>query len=188
MKQVGLEFETLAPPSEEKTRKGESPRDMVKRLALEKAHSLIGSINAEAEPVLVIAADTTVVAPDGKRVLGKPRDESEARSMLRTLSGRTHTVLTGYSIIEVDGTGIKRELVRVVSSRVKIRELSKSQIQAYVRTREPMDKAGSYAAQGIGMAFVERLSGSYTNVVGLPMSQLLTDLEKKFGIALFQNF
>jgi septum formation protein len=175
MKQLGFRFKVVPPKTDEALRKGESPRAMVARLAEEKAE-----VVAEGRDALVIAADTTVVSPDGKRILGKPVSRSDAERMLRGLSGRVHTVLTAYCIT-LGGTS----LVRVVRSRVKMRKLSAVEVRRYVASGEPMDKAGSYAAQGLGMALIEEIRGSYTNVVGLPMAQLVSDLER-FGIELFR--
>ena len=194
--QAGLAPKVVAPDADETMLPRESPRAMVARLAREKAEAVAARLLAGAVPghkrgpTLIIAADTTVVAPDGKKVLGKPRDARDARRMLGLLSGRAHTVFTGYCVLELQparGRGPYRShmLVRVVSSRVRMRKLSRKDIEAYVLTGEPMDKAGSYAAQGIGMALIEGINGSYANVVGLPVCQLLQDLESRFGVALF---
>lgn len=181
MKQVGLSFSVESPDADETPKKGESPRALVTRLSREKALSIAKKRSSQDES-LIIAADTIVVAPGGKQVLGKPRNEAEARKMLAKLSGDCHAVLTGYCILK---SGSK-PFTRVVTSRVKMRKLSRTEIECYVKTGEPMDKAGSYAAQGLGMALVESIQGSYTNVVGLPMCQLIMDLEKNFGIRLFR--
>jgi septum formation protein len=180
---AGIRAAALAPECDETRLRGESPGRMVARLALTKAHSIALRLRrTPRERVLVIAADTTVVAPSGGRVLGKPATRAEARAMLRLISGRTHQVLTGFTIIELKGTA-RRALTRVVSTRVTLRRLSGRQISAYVAGGEPMDKAGSYAAQGKGMNFITSIRGSYTNVVGLPMSELLEVLEKEFGLS-----
>ena len=178
--QAGLKPRVLAPDADETMLKGESPRAMVARLALLKARAVAPRVRGSA---LIIAADTTVVAPGGKKVLGKPADKRDARRMLSMLSGRVHTVLTGYCIFPADG---RKPVVRVVVSRVRMRRLSAKDIACYVRTGEPMDKAGSYGAQGIGMALIESLSGSYSNVVGLPICQVLKDLETQFGLGLLR--
>jgi septum formation protein len=182
MKQVGLHCEVKSPDADETPRRGESPAKLVARLAREKAQSVAKkSKPSKSSNTLIIAADTIVVDPSGKTILNKPRNTAEARKMLKMLSGKTHTVLTGYCVYEIDKK-TRQHMVRVVRSKVTIRKLSPKQIAAYVATGEPMDKAGAYAAQGIGMAFIEKLNGSYTNVVGLPMSQLLSDLETHFGV------
>jgi septum formation protein len=140
---------------------GESARDTVLRLAREKAA-------AQASPgELVLAADTVVVI-DGV-VLGKPRDPEDARRMLAWLAGREHTVLTGVALREPSRTGGNRESSGIESSRVRMAALSEETIAWYVGTGEPLDKAGSYAVQGLGALFVEEIQGNYTNVVGLPL-------------------
>lgn len=184
--QLGLKFETRSPDVDEKQLRGEKPRALVARLALGKAEAVDGALSLGAR--LVIAADTIVVAPGGKRVLGKPRDRSEAARMLRAISGKTHVVLTGYCLLatEVRGrSGRQQSVVRVVRSEVRIRKLSGLDIKAYLATGESMDKAGAYAAQGHGAALIEEIRGSYTNVVGLPVAQLARDLEDEFDVPLF---
>jgi septum formation protein len=182
MKQVGLSCEVLSPDADETPKRGETPARLVARLAKEKAASVARKLLET--PALIIAADTIVVEPTGKKILGKPRSIEEAQKMLRLLSGKTHTVLTGYCIYP---TGDKQKsVVRVIKSQVSMRSLTSTQIKAYVASGEPMDKAGSYAAQGLGMALIEKLNGSYANVVGLPISQLLIDLEEQFGLEVFQ--
>ena len=187
LKQVGLKFEVRSPDVDETTLKGETPRAMVARLASMKAEA-VDSILGPGDRI-VIAADTTVVAPDGKRVLGKPRNRAEALRMLRMIAGRTHTVLTGYCLLggETSGRGrwTQQSLVRVVKSSVKIRKLSARDVAAYFATGESMDKAGAYAAQGYGAALIEGIRGSYTNVVGLPLAEVARDLEELFDVPLF---
>ena len=144
---------------DESLRPGEPPWAYVLRLAAEKAAARI-------EPgELVLAADTTVVV-DGE-ILGKPRDEDDARRMLRLLSGRDHTVLTGIALEEGD-----RRLAEVDETRVRFAPLSDAEVDWYVATGEPMDKAGAYAIQGLGSLFVEAVEGSYSNVVGLPIPRV----------------
>jgi septum formation protein len=183
LRQTGFAFEVIPPGTEEKAIRGESPRAMVKRLSLEKAQAALAKAGPRAGRWLIISADTTVVAPGGKAVLNKPRDAAEARRMLARLAGRTHEVLTGYTILELrDGRpGARRS--RVVSTKVTMRELSRAAIARYVATGEPMDKAGAYGAQGMGAALVQSIRGSHANVVGLPMAQLMLDLEQEFGLS-----
>jgi septum formation protein len=180
---TGLRFEKQSPGCEERVIRGESPRAMVRRLALEKAAAVAGRLGPLTKSALIISADTTVVSPDRRHVLNKPRNERDAFRMLNQLCGSAHEVLTGYCLWEQGSRGAGRKIVRVVSSRVRLRKISPAQIRAYIATGEPMDKAGAYAAQGIGMTLVESIRGSYTNVVGLPMAQLLQDLESEFGIS-----
>jgi septum formation protein len=205
MNQIRVDCYVEAPVSEEIAKPGELPEKLVARLAREKAESIESLVVSKYGNCLIISADTIVVAPDGRTILGKPKDPKDARAMLRLLAGKTHLVYTGYCICHsINGTasgttnGKKKSLkakgardkasgrilVRVVQSRVKIRNLSATMIRRYVATGEPMDKAGSYGAQGMGMAFVESIEGSYTNVVGLPMAEVVADLEK-FNVKLF---
>lgn len=143
---------------DESPRDGEAPGDYVLRLAIEKAE-------ARAHPgELVLAADTTVVIED--ELLGKPADPVDARRMLRRIAGREHTVLTGVALFEPAGD---RRASTVETSRVRMAPLSDEEIAWYVATGEPLDKAGSYAVQGLGAMFVEAVFGNYTNVVGLPV-------------------
>lgn len=201
--QAGLPPIVVHPDADETEIKGESPRTMVSRLARDKAEAVATRILAGLAPgvrrdfpAVIIAADTTVVSPDGKKILGKPINKTDARRMLTRLAGREHTVLTGYCILSLDPLGTSKTymrpysshlLVRVVVSRVRMRKLSQVDIARYVLTGEPMDKAGAYAAQGVGMALIESISGSYANVVGLPICQLAQDLEERFGLSLFTS-
>lgn len=191
LKQIGLEIIVQSPGVDETSLPGEKPIALVSRLARQKAASVAERLSTA--PSYVIAADTIVVAPDGKTILGKPNHQADAKKMLKLLAGKTHTVFTGYCIFPVPGLKKRTRkapptapLVRVVRSRVTMRPLTDRDIAHYVRSGEPMDKAGSYAAQGIGMALIERIHGSYTNVVGLPLCQVVKDLEQSFGFKLFQ--
>jgi septum formation protein len=143
---------------DETPRPDEDPGETVLRLAREKAAARAQSHE------LVLAADTVVVI-DGA-LLGKPRDPEDARRMLGRIAGREHTVLTGVALEE---PGRDRRIAEVASSRVRMAPLTRERIEWYVATGEPLDKAGSYAVQGIGALFVEEIFGNYTNVVGLPL-------------------
>ena len=183
LKQMGLEFSILLPEIDETPLRGEGPRQLVRRLSRQKAQSLEEKVRAQHQgPIALISADTIVVAPNGKTILGKPTSEKHARQMLQSLSGRVHTVFTGYSIYLVLDDSQKKLLTRVVQSKVKILPLSRDLIDRYLKTGEPFDKAGSYGAQGIGAAFIEKIQGSFTNVVGLPISHLSVDLEEMTGL------
>lgn len=150
---------------------GLGPGGAVERLALAKAQDVAGRLR---RPRLVLAADTTVVL-DGE-MIQKPRDEDDARRMLALLSGRTHEVFTGVALI-----GPARVRVAHERTRVTMAPLSPAVIERYVRTGEPMDKAGAYAVQGYGSLLVERIEGCYFNVVGLPLP-LLARLLREFGV------
>lgn len=156
---LGLTVEVDAPQVDETPQRAESPVALVQRLAKRKAEA----VKAEPEDV-VIAADTLVIV-DGD-VLGKPANADEATSMLRRLNGTTHSVLTAVCVRHDDrfATGVER-------SHIRIRRMSNEEIDWYVKTGEPMDKAGGYAVQGIGGIFVEHVEGSETAVIGLPLSQ-----------------
>lgn len=155
---LGLDFTVRPADLDETPRPGEPPPEYVARLAREKAR-------ADARPnEIVLAADTTVVL-DGE-VLGKPQDEAEARAMLTRLAGRGHTVLSGVALYD---SNADREGVFVDRTTVEITPLSPAEIAWYVATGEPMDKAGAYAAQGLGSLFVARVDGNFYNVVGLPV-------------------
>lgn len=157
---LGVRFAVRPVDLDETPRSGEEPRDYVRRLAEEKATARRGPGE------LVLAADTSVVL-DGE-ILGKPADEAEARSMLGRLAGREHTVLTGIALAggAEDGDGVR---ALVEESRVRIAPMSEEEIAWYAATGEGLDKAGAYAAQGVGALFVEAIAGDYTNVVGLPL-------------------
>ena len=163
LKMLGIENLRIIPAlGEEKVEDGLSPEETVRRLALEKAREVYCGCG---ESNIVIGADT-IVYMDGM-ILGKPEDEAQAAAMLRRLQGRTHSVFTGVALI-----GRGAELVEVQETAVTFREISESEILAYVKTGEPMDKAGAYGAQGIGSIFIDRIDGDFYNVVGLPLCTL----------------
>lgn len=166
-------FEPLVHSSEvpEVPEPGESPTDYTRRLATTKGCAVRDALAPEARlagPGWVIAADTVVVL-DGD-ILEKPEDPAHARALLRRLSGRAHEVVTGFWVGEVDG-----EVSRagVVTTAVRFRPLSDGEIARYVQTGEPMDKAGAYGIQGLGGFMVEGIEGSWPNVVGLPVNEVL---------------
>lgn len=173
LRAIGLNPEVFKPEVDETPVRGESARAMVRRLARLKAKV---AVQGFAESI-VLAADTTVVGTDGKRILGKPESAADALRMLRQLRGKSHTVLTGYCLAK--GTKV---FSRVVASRVFMRNVKLSVLEAYVATGEPLDKAGAYGIQGLGGLLVESIRGSYTNIVGLPVSHVVADLEAQFGI------
>jgi septum formation protein len=125
----------------------------------------------------VIAADTLVAVP-GEGALGKPGSAEDAKRMLRSLSGRQHEVSTGVCV-----SGLERSAVRVVVTRVSLRRISEAELEWYVATGEPADKAGAYAIQGRGAIFVSAIEGSWSNVVGLPMAEL-TEMLSEMGVVL----
>ncbi len=172
LKQIGLSFTVQVSNVEENKFKGDNPQKWVEQLAKDKASSVASSLKQG----LVIGADT-VVFKDGK-ILGKPKSECEAYDMLSFLSGAEHQVLTGIAIIDaMSGESyIDSEITRV-----KFRQLTEQEINAYIATGEPFDKAGAYGIQGLGALLVESITGCYFNVVGLPLQKLAQGL-KRFGV------
>ena len=166
---TGIPFEVITAEAEEL--KEGSPAELVMENARRKARAV-----ADQHPGRVVLGADTIVYQDG-RVLGKPRDEQEARDMLRRLSGAWHTVYTGVCVIGENG----REDTRFDEARVQFVPLDENTIARYAATKEPMDKAGAYALQGHGGMFVKRIEGSYSNVIGLPMS-LARDMLLDAGI------
>ncbi len=165
--QLGLKFSLTSADIDEIQLEGEAPADFVERMAREKAQAAAGNFSEG----WILAADTIVVLQD--RILGKPEDKTAARKMLTLISGNWHQVLTAFTLYNPANN---RRLTRIDSSRVKIAALSGAQVKAYVNTGEPLDKAGSYAVQGIGGAFVEAIEGSPTTVIGLPLKLVVDEL------------
>lgn len=160
LRAVGWPFEVSAADINESIAPEESAPAHVERLAREKAEAVASSRLLG----LVLGADTVVVADD--RILGKPRDEEDARRMLRLLRGRWHEVLTGVALVRAEN---RRVAVAHQRTRVKFAPMSESEINWYIATGEPMDKAGAYAVQGRAALFIEAIEGDYWNVVGLPI-------------------
>ncbi len=164
--QVGVVADALRPAViDEAPAKGELPRLYAQRMAAEKAEAA-----APAPGELVLAADTVVAV--GRRILGKPADEAEAERFLRLLSGRRHRVITAVCLASAE-----RRWLRRVETRVKVKRLSEREITAYLASREWEGKAGGYAIQGLAGAFIPMIIGSYTNVVGLPLTETVALLE-----------
>jgi len=160
---LGLDFEVKVPDVDESLRAGESPKEYVERLAKMKAAAV------SADGSIVIAADTVVVRDDV--ILGKPEDAEEAKAMLRSLSGRSHKVITGVCVQNTEGC-----VVFSIGTVVTFRALDEEEIGMYVKSGEPLDKAGAYAIQGKAASMVTSINGSYTNVVGLPLSAIYKTL------------
>ena len=158
LRNAGIAFAVQAADIEETPSEGEAPRDCAERLAREKARTVF----AQRPKDLVLGADTVVVI-EGK-ILGKPRDANDAAHMLRMLSGRTHDVITGVCLKGAAFEEVSSELTQVTMN-----ALSDDDIRAYVASREPMDKAGAYAIQGVASRWISRIEGDYFNVVGLPV-------------------
>ena len=175
LKQIGLDFEVIPSTVEETWEPGLSPAAVAQTLACRKAEDVARRISSG----LVIGADTLVVLEG--IVLGKPASRQEAVQTLKALSGKPHDVITALAVIAVEKHRVMLDEER---TRVYFREIPGDEIEAYVDTGEPMDKAGAYGIQGRGILFVDRIEGCYTNVVGLPIPKLSAILSR-FKVPLF---
>ena len=172
--QIGVHFSVTPADIDETPFRGEEPAAYVERMAREKAHAIAITSGDEA----VLGADTTVVCQG--EILVKPADAVEAIAMLTSLSGRSHQVMTAVALAQ--GGSIRSQ---VVTTQVSFRALSAQEIQDYVATGEPMDKAGAYGIQGLGAILVADIQGSYSNVVGLPLTETAAML-REAGVAVWQ--
>jgi septum formation protein len=172
---TGASFTVVPAAVDESLLPAEDPEHYVRRLAAEKGRVVLqrwseeGSEQGQSEVPLVVAADTVVVL--GKEVLGKPGSPDEARRMLLSLQGRSHEVMTGFSVQSPSAVRVS-----VARTTVEFAPLSEAEIERYISTGEPFDKAGAYAIQGRGAVFVRQIHGSYTNVVGLPVVEVVEAL------------
>ncbi len=177
LEQIGVRFEVMVAEVDEAIIQNETPEQHVQRLAFEKANTIWSSLSDEIR-LPVLGADT-IVCLDGE-ILGKPTDKASAKSMLSSLSGREHQVMTGIALIS------ERHSVCVNVSQVTFRELSQAEIDDYWATGEPIDKAGSYAIQGRAATFVSYLSGSFSGVMGLPLYET-AQLLSEYNIPIWQD-
>lgn len=168
LKTAGLTFRVIPANVNETGLEKETPQEHVRRLSREKARA----VAIRHPDALVLGADTIVVIDD--MILGKPESKKQAREMLQKLSNRFHTVFTGFTLSSTDA-GISK--TRVARSCVRFKKMGLEEIDWYINTKEPYDKAGGYAAQGKGAAFIRSISGSYTNVIGLPLAGVLDELK-----------
>ncbi len=164
LEQAGLTFRVIPSRIDESKRPLSPPGDYVQSLAIAKAEDV-----ARSNPDSWVLGADTIVAVDG-RMLGKPKSAQEARIMLRRLSGKTHQVFTGFCICR---QRTARQLADTVRTEVTVKTLTDQEINWYISTGEPFDKAGAYAIQGLGTFLVRRINGSYTNVVGLPVCEVV---------------
>ncbi|HTI42202.1 MAG TPA: Maf family protein [Vicinamibacterales bacterium] len=174
LRAAGIEFEVMPAHIDETAHAAESPEAYVRRVADSKARAIAGRVNDR----IILAADTTVVIDD--QMLAKPEDDEDAKRMLRMLSGRTHEVLTAVAVCRgPEGSAPLRtgRLIEIERTQVEFAPLTEFEIDWYVATGEPRDKAGAYAIQGYASRFITRIDGSYSNVVGLPMA-LVYDILK----------
>ncbi len=178
LKQIGVHFVCLPMNIDESPLKNEGPHAFVTRLAEEKTLAAL----PQAKGLAVLGSDTIVTIDN--QILGKPKNSTDAKKILSLLSARTNVVMTGVSICQVIN-GQTKMLTKVVSTEVKFLPLSQKQIAAYVKTGEPMDKAGAYGIQGLAAVFIESINGCYSNVVGLPLAQTGQLLEQ-FNVPVWQ--
>ena len=176
LEQVGAEFEII-PAVGEEIITDSSPQQAVLDLAAQKAAEVAAKVREDA---IILGADTVVAF--GDKILGKPKNEADAKQMLSLLSGKTHSVYTGVSIV-VRQSGESQSYSFYEETEVTMYPLSEQQILSYIRTKEPMDKAGSYGIQGKGAVFIEKIQGDYNNVVGLPIARVFRTLEEVCGFS-----
>jgi septum formation protein len=163
LRTLGISFSIIPPDIDETRLKDETPQEFVARISYEKAIK----VGQHFPDKWVIAADTIVVLKG--KVLGKPKNERDAFNMLRTLRGKWHKVITGYCVLNLLKNVVYRD---IVETKVFLRHMTDDEITRYIKTSEPMGKAGSYAIQGKGGYMVKEIKGSYTNVVGLPICEI----------------
>jgi septum formation protein len=174
LERAGLSFEVQSRQIDESPHDGESPLDLATRLARGKAEAVA---RLQPQPSLVLGADTIVVL--GDTILGKPSDPQDAIATLQLLSGKQHRVITAFAL--TCGPEATVWSVRSVHTDVYFQTLNQKRIERYVESGEPMDKAGSYGIQGLGGALVERIEGSYSNVVGLPIVEVIECIARMGG-------
>jgi septum formation protein len=172
LKQIGLEFEIDPSNYEEDMTLDMEPRKLAEHLSLGKAKD----VAERHKNSIIISADTIIAVDD--EVFGKPKTPEKAKYMLQKLSGRAHSVITGFTIID---TETNKQISKSVETKVYFKNLSEEEMDAYIATGEPLDKGGGYAIQGIAALFVKKIEGDYFNIVGLPIIAL-TDELKNFGI------
>ncbi len=178
LRSAGVPLQVVPGNTDESFHPGEQPEKHVLRLARAKAQEIAKQFPDR----WILAADTEVVI-DGQ-VLGKPKDAKEARKMLWLLSGREHRVITGYCLLQAaEGKGKEGQ----VTTRVYFKRLAPAEIRWYISTGEPFDKAGGYAIQGRGAFMIKRIAGSYTNVVGLPLCEVMEALKETKAVKIFKN-
>ncbi|MBO4694224.1 MAG: septum formation inhibitor Maf [Clostridia bacterium] len=174
---LGIDFKVVSEDIDETIRPDVPVTEEIKRLSYEKALAVVNSIDTDD---IIIAADTVVVI--NNRIFGKPENEADAVSMLKALSGKTHSVITGITVMSNDKSD-----TRAVVTEVNFRNLSDTEISAYVKTGDPLDKAGAYAIQGISTIFITGISGDHFNVYGLPLCTL-ADMLRSFGVTILGEY
>lgn len=169
MDQIGIKHEIISSNFQEDLNSKSDKKQLAKHLAFGKAQDVANRITDG----IVIGADTFVVFKN--KILGKPKDKAEAKKTLKTLSGKTVEVYTGIALIDIKN---KKKIIDCSVAEIKIKKLSEKEIDGYVKTGEPLDKAGAFAVQGRGAVFIEKINGCYTGIVGLPLNKLYKNLQK----------
>ncbi len=172
LKKLNIDFSAVSPDYDEKIDTDIFSEKLIENIAEQKALSILNSVSR----CIVISADTVVVCQN--KILGKPKNETQAVQMLEFLSGKTHKVVTSVNIIDSE---TKKSLTRSVTSYVTFNNLEKSTIENYVKTRKPLDKAGSYGIQELDETFIKEVKGSFDNIVGLPtetVKEMLSEFQK----------
>ena len=182
LEQLGINFDIMVAPIDESgIDKGMAPDLYTGVLSMYKAAAVAKALREQGRTKELIIAADTIVYLDGK-ILGKPIDDNDAKRMLMDLSGKEHEVYTGLCVMRIkDGYSVSRS----VKTAVSFKDLLEEEIDAYIKTGEPSDKAGAYAIQGKASAFINSITGDYFNVVGLPLSELYDILKNEFDINLF---
>ncbi len=175
---MGLKFKIIKPQIDEKVLLRERPTSYVTRMSREKAFSVLH--HQFDSPSIIISADTIVVFKN--KILGKPKNKENAKQMLKAMSGKLHFVFTSVTILKIENKNKLEELNIICKTKVTFAKLSSQEITSYVATKEPLDKAGAYGAQGYGSLLIKKIEGSYFNVVGLPVQELFSEMKKKWGI------
>ena len=180
LQNAGLDFEIIVSHTDESVPAGTLPFDAVMQISKRKAQAVKGVLGEKAKNKIILSADTVVVLDN--EIIGKPKDEKDAFSILSRLSGKRHVVYTGFTIIKDDFIYSDFE-----STNVYFRQLSDTEIMSYIKSGEPMDKAGAYGIQHKGALLVNKIHGDYFNVVGLPINKIAVTFYEKLGINLLYN-
>lgn len=185
IRSLGLPVEMMSSDADESTEPGLSPSQVVEELSVRKAEAVRQKMKDRQTSGVIIGSDT-IVALSGNEILGKPKDEADAFRMLKAIQGRQHEVYSGVACIDAQSGNQPAKIVGHTVSKVTFRPMSDEEIRAYVKTGEPLDKAGSYGVQGLGAVFIEKIEGDFYSIMGLPLN-LLYQMLLKFGISPFQN-
>jgi septum formation protein len=184
LEQIGIEFEICPAKGEEKVTKT-APDEVVLELSKQKAEEVAAGVLLynETHPELVTPQDILVIGADtvvshGGKILGKPKDKEDSKKMLFLLSGDIHSVYTGVTLVFIDKSGRTGEYAFFEKTDVEVYPLSEGEISGYIKSGEPMDKAGSYGIQGLFARYIKKIDGDYNNVVGLPVARLYQELKK----------